>query len=253
MTSPTPSLSDLVRPDENRVEFWSRVINARGLRDVAEIGVWKGEFAEAVLSRCPEIGTYLMVDPWRHLDDWNKPANADDASFDDYYQLVLERTSPWAAKRSVLRGRTTEVIHEVPDESLDFAYIDGDHSLRGITIDLLGIWPKVRSGGIVGGDDFSRSVWQHPDSFEPTFVFPFAVYYAEALAVPVEALPRNQFALHKTNTGFSFTDHTGRYGDLTVRGALRGRKRSNHPTATAQQPTREPSTLDKVRGRIGRR
>jgi hypothetical protein len=194
-----------------------------------------------------------MVDPWRHLDDWNKPANADDASFDDYYRLVLERTNPWADKRTVLRGRTTEVIDEIADGTLDFAYIDGDHSLRGITIDLLRIWPKVRVGGIVGGDDFSRSVWQHPDSFEPTFVFPFAVYYAEALGVPVEALPRNQFALHKTDSGFSFVDHTGRYGDLTVRAALRGRKRPNQVAAPPQSQEHDAGPVAKLRRRIGRR
>ena len=33
----------------------------------------------------------------------------------------------------MLRGTTTEVIDRVPDRSVDFAYIDGDHTLRGIT------------------------------------------------------------------------------------------------------------------------
>jgi hypothetical protein len=167
-----------------------------------------------------------MIDPWRHLDDWNKPANVSDNSFEQHYAGVLERTEPWAGKRVVLRGRTTEVSDDIPDASLDFAYIDGDHSLRGISIDLLRMWPKIRDGGWVGGDDFSRTAWQHRAAFEPTLVFPFAVYFAEAVGAPVEALPRNQFAIHKSGAGFSFTDHTGRYPSTTMKAALRGRKKA---------------------------
>ena len=51
----------------------------------------------------------------------------------------------------ILRGRTKEVIDQVPDNSLDFAYIDGDHTLRGITIDLMNVLPKIKEGGIIGG------------------------------------------------------------------------------------------------------
>jgi hypothetical protein len=49
----------------------------------------------------------------------------------------------------VLRGRTRELINQIPDDSLDFAYIDGDHTLRGITIDLVRLLPKMREGGVI--------------------------------------------------------------------------------------------------------
>jgi hypothetical protein len=201
--------------------MWSRFVSTRRLQTLVEVGVWRGEFAERMLSTCPEITRYYMIDPWRHLDDWNKPANTDNAQFDEILNQTMSRTEPWAAKRTVLRGRTTEVADAIPDSSIDFAYIDGDHTLRGITIDLMRIWPKVRDGGWLGGDDFCRTVWQHAEQFEPTLVFPFAVYFAEAVNAPIEALPDNQFAIHKSPDGFSFTDHTGRYDSLTVASALR--------------------------------
>jgi hypothetical protein len=225
-------LTDLVDPDITRFEFWQRVINDRGVATMAEVGVWRGEFAEAVFAGCPNLTTYYLLDPWRHLDSWNKPANVSNRTFKEYYQGVLDRTARWAEKRVVLRGRTTDVVASIPDGSLDFAYIDGDHSLRGISIDLIRMWPKIRDGGWIGGDDFSRTAWQHRDAFEPTLVFPFAVYFAEAAGAPIEALPRNQFIIHKSDAGFSFTDHMGRYPNTTVKAALDGRKKPAAKPAT---------------------
>jgi hypothetical protein len=210
----------------SRYELWTEFINEHKSETVAEIGVFRGEFAEKVLSECTTISTYYMVDPWRHLDAWNKPANHSDDKFELHLAQVLERTAPWASARKVLRGRTLDVIEEIPSESLDFAYIDGDHTLRGITIDLGLVWPRIKPGGFVGGDDFKPSVWQHGEKFEPTFVFPYAVYFAESVGAPITALPHGQFLIEKVG-GFSFTDTTGRYGDTSVGTAVarKGRRR----------------------------
>ena len=74
--------------------------------------------------------------------------------FEKFYRETMAKTEAWAGKRKVLRGTTTEVIDEIPDGALDFAYVDGDHTLRGITIDLVRVLGKVRQGGWIGGDDF---------------------------------------------------------------------------------------------------
>lgn len=104
---------------------------------------------------------------------------------------------------------------------MDFAYIDGDHTLRGIAIDLIRVYPKVRVGGFIGGDDLSPTIWAHKTRFEPTLVFPFAIYFAEAVGATIYALPHIQFCLQKTETReFRFVDLTGQYGDLTLRSQL---------------------------------
>jgi hypothetical protein len=109
------------------------------------------------------------------------------------------------------------VIDQIPDGSLDFAYIDGDHTLRGITIDLIRLLPKVKEGGIIGGDDFVNTPWQHDTRFEPTLVCPFAVYFAEAVSLPIMAMPHKQFMIRKSReASFSFVDLTGAYSDLSL-------------------------------------
>ena len=78
----------------------------------------------------------------------------------------------------------------------------------------------MKRGGRVGGDDFSANIWYHSAQFEPTLVFPFAVYFAEAVGAPIYALPHNQFLIEKprsTYRNFAFQDLVGVYGSQTLR------------------------------------
>ena len=214
-------LSECMSSSQSRVDFWVEFIRRAQIQRIVEIGVYEGDFASALLQRCESITRYYMLDPWRHLDNWNKPANRDDVRFERFFQEAKAKTDFARARRVILRGKTTEVIDQISDGELDFAYIDGDHTLRGIAIDLIRVYSKVRCGGFLGGDDFSPTMWQHRTSFEPTLVFPFAVYFAEAVGATIYALPNLQFCLQKNeNPRFSFVDLTGQYGDLSLRSQL---------------------------------
>lgn len=212
-------LKTCISKSRSRLELWVEFIRSVEMQRMAEVGVWRGDFAAEVLGRCECLAAYYMVDPWRHLEDWNKPANQDDAVFEEYFQEAKAKTDFAAGKRRVLRGKTTEVIDQIPDGELDFAYVDADHTLRGIAIDLIRVYPKVRVGGFLGGDDFTRSVEQHKITFEPTLVFPFAVHFAEAVGATIYALPYSQFCMQKGDgEQFAFVDLTGKYGnDLGLR------------------------------------
>jgi predicted O-methyltransferase YrrM len=202
-----------------REELWARVMQEVQARSVLELGVWKGAFAEQMLRQCPAITRYHMLDPWRHLDHWNKPSNVDHQTFASVYAEALARTDFAHDRRIVLRGTTTEMIAQIPDESLDVAYIDGDHTLRGIAIDLIRTYSKVRPGGIVGGDDYTPSIWQHAENFEPTLVCPFAAYFAESQGAPLVVLPHDQFAIIKPSESgnhFRVIDTSQRYGERTL-------------------------------------
>lgn len=210
-------ISALLSGSSSRGELWKIFLTAQRTRVMAEVGVWKGDFAAEVLKAASDVEIYYMIDPWAKLPDWNKPFNVSPESFDEIYREMDMKTAFAAHKRKILRGRTKEVIDEIPDESLDFSYIDGDHTLRGITIDLIKMWPKIRPGGFIGGDDFTTTPWQHDVKFEPTMVCPFSVYFAEAMNVPITTLEHGQFLIQKDEgAGFSFCDPTGLYGDLSL-------------------------------------
>jgi len=210
---------------QSRLEFWARFINEASIKSMAEVGVYEGDFAAAMLQNCPGISKYYMIDPWRHLSDWNKPANQDNAVFERIFETAKAKTDFAVERRVILRGKTTDVIDGISNAGLDFAYIDGDHTLRGISIDLMRVYPKVRVGGFIGGDDFSSTIWSHKTTFEPTLVFPFAVYFAEAVGATIFALPNIQFCMQKPlQPEFTFVDLTGQYNDVTLKTHLERKK-----------------------------
>jgi hypothetical protein len=188
-----PDIARLIAGAPSRFDLWVRLLRTNPPDSAAEIGVWKGDFAKLILSNFSNLTKYYMIDPWAHLLDWNKPFNVDDRTFEDVYAEALLKTDFAASRRIVLRGRMSAVIDQIPDQSLDSAYIDGDHTLRGITVDLMQVLPKIKDGGLIGGDDFVNKPWQHGAAYEPTLVCPFAVYFAEAMGLPFVALPHKQF------------------------------------------------------------
>jgi hypothetical protein len=216
------ALAEHAAQAQSRFDLWGHFIEASSVQSMAEVGVYQGDFAVHILESCPAIEKYYMIDPWKHLDDWNKPANENDKTFEKVFAEAMNRTEFAAQKRVVLRGKTAEVINAIPDNSLDFAYIDGDHTLKGITIDLMRLYPKIRPGGWLGGDDFSQTIWQHRTDYEPTLVYPFAVYFAEAVGDCIYGLPFNQYLIEKQQSqSFAFIDLTGQYKDMGLQNQFR--------------------------------
>ena len=147
-------LKKIIEESNDYKDLWSKFLQLYKLENICELGVYRGEFAKALLKRCDSIKRYIMIDPWKNLVDWNKPANHKDNKFDAFYQETLEKTDFAKHKRVVLRGTTTEVINQIDDESLDFLFIDGDHTLKGISVDIINDWKNVKKNGFIAGDYF---------------------------------------------------------------------------------------------------
>ena len=84
-------LKSILQSADNRTDFWKKFLQTNQCQSVAELGVFKGKFAEEVLRDCPEIQSYTLIDPWRNLEDWNKPMNKRDSKFEGIYQETLKR------------------------------------------------------------------------------------------------------------------------------------------------------------------
>lgn len=198
-----------IQMSQDRRDLWANLLNGFQSKYICEVGVWKGEFSEVLLSRVPEISKYTLVDPWRNLPDWNKPSNKSDAEFTEIYEEARARLSKFSERIHVLRETTKLASRSIEVGSLDFVYIDGDHTLRGIALDLHFMLPKVKSGGFIGGDDFTRSIWQHGTEFSPTEVFPYAIYFAECHGLRIYTLPFDQFLIANIPGEFEVVDYAG--------------------------------------------
>ena len=133
----------------------------------AEIGVWRGDFSGAIL-RVTDPSTLHLIDPWSFRDDpayedaWYGAGHArSQDDMDSIYWSVLERFSNEirSGRVRVHRAMSVEAAAELPDDSLDWVYIDGDHTYQCVLQDLETYSPKVRRGGVIAGDDYGGEGW----------------------------------------------------------------------------------------------
>lgn len=72
-------------------------------------------------------------------------------------ELWFENTVDYSDKVELIQKNSIEAAQHFKDDSLDFVFIDGDHSHSAVKKDLATYYPKVKSGGIVAGHDYSCS------------------------------------------------------------------------------------------------
>ena len=54
----------------------------------------------------------------------------------------------------MVRTLSSDAVEIFEDESIDFIFIDGNHSYEYVLEDLENYYPKVKIGGILCGDDY---------------------------------------------------------------------------------------------------
>lgn len=130
----------------------------------AEIGTWRGDFAAVILEHRQPQRLYL-VDPWEHRAEgeyeqasYGGRMEGGQQALEAMHQSVLDRfgTEIASGQVQVLRRRSTDAAATFADESLDWVYIDGDHSYEGVKADLEAYYRTVKSGGLLAGDDYGH-------------------------------------------------------------------------------------------------
>ena len=120
-----------------------------GFTKGAEIGVYRGYYSRELLEKNLKLNI-LCVDSWSLNEGWGLKKNQ------QAFPICLKTLAPYRDRYTILKGISVEVAKFVLDESLDFVYIDADHSYEAVKNDLEAWTPKVRKGGIVSGHDYFK-------------------------------------------------------------------------------------------------
>lgn len=188
----------------------------------AEIGVLRGDTSHGLLQAFPQLFLY-MVDNWSVPAADSGYANSCDCAAHQHWaqhaaneQIAYTRTEFAAERRALLRANSDTASRAIADESLDFAFIDADHTYEGVSRDISAWWPKVRPGGILAGHDYGgrknrEGIWGVNRAVNE---------FAAKVDVPLQRAPRFVWHLKKPEPAQSNT-----FADNLER----SKKKSLHP------------------------
>lgn len=141
-----------------RWKVLSAMVRHHGWQRGAEIGVWKGQTLYHLLDTCPGL-VMIGVDNW----DMGAPREKDtELGVSTWYppeivrghrDNVFTRAAVYGDRLTLLEMDSVAAADHVPDGSLDFAFVDGDHSTDGVLRDVAAWRPKIRAAGTILGHD----------------------------------------------------------------------------------------------------
>ena len=127
-----------------------------------EVGVLAGRLSGYLLKHCPDL-TLHLVDRWSEVSkdstyfkSGDHAAKCTQAEMEENYQTTLEAVAFAGGRAVVHRGDSVEEAATFEDGSVDFVFLDDDHSLAGVRRSIAAWWPKIRSGGMLCGHDMDN-------------------------------------------------------------------------------------------------
>src|SRR3990167_2987395 len=111
---------------KNRLDL-ARYLADMGCKKGVEIGVFEGVYSKTLLDNIPGLNL-LCVDSWSTDTGWGIKKNT--AAFP-----VAVKTLSSYPNATILKGNSVDVAKYIVDESLDFVYIDADHSYEAVKAD----------------------------------------------------------------------------------------------------------------------
>ena len=143
-------------PEKFHWHALEQFINKHGWTKGAELGVRWGQTSLYLLENCPKlkmIGVDLMK---------KQPSNIGPGKetyqqwpWDVYESAICKIEDDYPKRFKMYRMRMSQAAQIIADESLDFVFIDGDHSTEGVSCDIRCWAPKVKPDGMIMGHDIN--------------------------------------------------------------------------------------------------
>lgn len=121
-----------------------------GFKVGAEIGVEQGLYTRVLCKAGLEL---YAVDAWKTYKGYRDHVNQE--KLNGFLEKTKERLSGY--NYHIIRHLSIKAVKFFGDESLDFVYIDGNHTLPFVINDIIEWSKKVKKGGIVSGHDYIKN------------------------------------------------------------------------------------------------
>ena len=122
-----------------------------------EIGSFKGRSSAYMAVEIANSGKKIQfdcVDPMQLMSHYAKSAEEKPEEFEGYSEIEFHNRMISVKDYYSLKAMTSdEAVKLYKDGSIDFLMIDGDHTYEAVKRDIEQWLPKMRSGGMIAGDD----------------------------------------------------------------------------------------------------
>jgi hypothetical protein len=129
-----------------------------------ELGVHEGLFSRKILEDSALTLLY-SIDPWAHQpeDVYKDRANYHDEHHENNYRKSVKNLSLFNKRSAIIRDFSYNAVKNFKNDSLDFVYIDGNHSYEAVKQDISDWYSKVKPGGILAGHDYLDGIFRCGD------------------------------------------------------------------------------------------
>lgn len=129
------------------------VLNECGLTgEAAEVGVLWGGFSAIVLKEW-KGKVYYCVDTWEAQPKEVYPEKTEGIDYSQCYRQ-MQQFAEKDSRIRLLRGMSNHMHKLIKDYTLDWVFIDGNHSYPAVLEDMDLWFNKVKPGGILSGHDY---------------------------------------------------------------------------------------------------
>lgn len=119
-----------------------------------EVGSYQGRSLSWLLVEAHNRGCKFDI---HSVDIWgsDNASSADEKSKNKIYNNFIRNTSPFHGQFQIHRTLSWDAAHKFSNGSVDYVMIDAAHDYDSVKKDIEAWWPKISSGGYMGGDDFN--------------------------------------------------------------------------------------------------
>jgi predicted O-methyltransferase YrrM len=136
------------------VNFYERMAHRFNNATFVEIGTWKGQSIMYMAEKIKELNKNIKLYGIDTFKGNEEHAEHPDVVANKIYDIYLENIEPLKDYITTIKGSSHDVYTQFEDESIDFLFIDADHSYEAVKKDLKLWYPKVKKGGIISGHDY---------------------------------------------------------------------------------------------------
>lgn len=143
---------------DRNIELFNLVIN-NATEDFkwVELGSWTGKSAAycivELINKPLNNFNFYCVDTWQGAEEHQEYEIIKQNQLQD---IFTNNMMPVEKYYTPIKSFSHSAAKDFKDNSIDFCYVDADHSYEGVMKDLEAWWPKVKSGCYFGGDDYTK-------------------------------------------------------------------------------------------------